>query len=73
MEESVSSMCCFSGLGGMAGVGRFALVVGRAMSKGESSMRFGCGVFGFGGCGTGCWGGMYGCCCCGGIGCLCAW
>lgn len=49
MEDSVSRICCFSGLGGMAGVGMLAFVVGKAMSKGESSIRFGCGAFGFGG------------------------
>lgn len=49
VDDSVCRICCFSGLGGIAGVGRFAFVVGRAISKGESSMRFGCGVLGFGG------------------------
>lgn len=48
VEDKVWRMCCFSGLGGIAGVGRFAFVVGRAISKGESSIRFGWGVFGFG-------------------------
>lgn len=43
-------MCCFSGFGGMAGVGRFAAVeLGRETSKGESSMMFGWAGFGFGG------------------------
>jgi len=44
-------MCCFSGFGGMAGVGKFVVVeLGRETSKGESSIMFGCWGLGRGAC-----------------------